>query len=392
MALALPLYEAPKNLLCALYVIVWAINRLRTRDAGGPWAVWDTLFLVWIGSGFVVAAGAGIHDSEWAGATDPVRYGLVAWCASRGRYRPGQWMVVLLALIASGLIGLVWGFETLAAGRRHWLELHSVGHVNHSAIYLAILAGACASLVAARWTSTGALARTIGLAVTASLVGCLIVMASRGAFAAALACALAMGIGWWPRSRRMAAVIVLATGLVGAGAWLLPSPLKQKSAMVEQTFGVMNGRDDIWRVAWREFVQHPWFGVGMDNYSHITKEHYEGERAAGSVTEAGGRLLYYAHAHSLLLNTLAERGLAGTLPLAAVILAWAWSLLRRHPAGTAPPIAWTAWGAALWALGVTLVAGLVNTSLHHEHAILATLMLGLWLDNGGQQQPASQAS
>jgi len=37
------------------------------------------------------------------------------------------------------------------------------------------------------------------------------------------------------------------------------------------------------------------------------------------------------------------------------------------------------WGSAAAAFMVTAAAGLVNTTLHHEHGILAALLLGLWL-------------
>src|SRR5260221_7611823 len=49
----LPLYEAPKNIFCALYIVVWIVNRFRERDFGGRWDAWDGLIAAWIASGFV---------------------------------------------------------------------------------------------------------------------------------------------------------------------------------------------------------------------------------------------------------------------------------------------------------------------------------------------------
>jgi membrane protein DedA with SNARE-associated domain len=37
------------------------------------------------------------------------------------------------------------------------------------------------------------------------------------------------------------------------------------------------------------------------------------------------------------------------------------------------------WGGAFSAWGVTVFSGLFNTSLHHEHALLAVSLLALWL-------------
>ncbi|HEY5958987.1 MAG TPA: hypothetical protein VIV60_20650, partial [Polyangiaceae bacterium] len=74
-----------------------------------------------------------------------------------------------------------------------------------------------------------------------------------------------------------------------------------------------------------------------------------------------------------------ERGVIGALPLAAVLLAWIIVLVRYRPAVGDTSQAWTLWGGATAAWVVTVVAGTVNTTLHHEHGILAALLFGLWL-------------
>ena len=68
LAFFLPLREAPKNLLWLAYVVTWVINRAWTtgaaRDFGGPWDRWDSLFLAWLGSGYLAALFAGIRTPE----------------------------------------------------------------------------------------------------------------------------------------------------------------------------------------------------------------------------------------------------------------------------------------------------------------------------------------
>jgi len=85
------------------------------------------------------------------------------------------------------------------------------------------------------------------------------------------------------------------------------------------------------------------------------------------------------HAHNLYLNTLAERGIVGSVPLAAVLIAWGLLLFRRRPRPADSEDDWLLWGAAAAAWTVSVVAGLANTTLHHEHGMLAALLLGLWL-------------
>ena len=137
----LPLYEAPKNVFWIAYVAVWMVNRARAREFGGPWDLWDSLIAVWIASGFVVAAFAGLEGTQWRGAADLLRYGSVLWLVKRAGYDRRQIRAVLGTLVASAVVGLAIGHADLLRGRAKFgtLELHSVGHVNHTAIYLAIM-------------------------------------------------------------------------------------------------------------------------------------------------------------------------------------------------------------------------------------------------------------
>lgn len=69
------------------------------------------------------------------------------------------------------------------------------------------------------------------------------------------------------------------------------------------------------------------------------------------------------------------------LALLAVLLAWAAWLVRYRPRAPDGDLDWVPWGGALSAWTITVSVGLVNTTLHHEHGFLATLLLGLWLTN-----------
>jgi hypothetical protein len=53
--------------------------------------------------------------------------------------------------------------------------------------------------------------------------------------------------------------------------------------------------------------------------------------------------------------------------------------LWKRPAPGADDADWLLWGGAASAWLVTVGAGAVNTTLHHEHGILAMLLLGAWL-------------
>src|SRR5207244_1401402 len=210
----LPLYEAPKNLAWAAYLLMWLVNRTMARDFGGRWDIWDSLLAAWLGSGILVAAFAGLHGNEWRGALDLVRYGTVLWTLKRSRFSEREERWVLGTLVASTLVGLAMGYAALWRGTEPTLQLNSVGHVNHTSIYLAIMLG-----VSAAWLFTGRwplLASAVALTVLVSLF----VTASRGAIGVALVMLPLLAVAWWRRSRLplvVASAVVIAAVVLAVG-------------------------------------------------------------------------------------------------------------------------------------------------------------------------------
>lgn len=358
----LPLYEAPKNLAWVGYAAMWLANRARCRDFGGRWDLWDGLLLAWILSGFVVAAFAGVRGgSEWHAAFDIVRYGSVLWMVKRSGLSAAEGRLVVWSLIASALIALVFALAQLWSRGDGRLELNSVGHVNHSAVYLAIMLG-----VSVAWLFTG-LRRVLAAAVCVLFLVALFVGASRAGVVVGLLTLVVLALAWWRRSRVPVVVTVgtlacaIALGALGGA-----EVLKRHEENV-QAGHTLAYRDRAWRLAIDIWRAHPLFGVGMDNFA----------RAPSQQADATREL--YPHAHNLYLNALAERGVVGAAPLLAVMVLWPFYLVRLRPHAASADDEWMLWGGALAAWFVTAVAGLVNTTLHHEHGLLAALLLGLWL-------------
>lgn len=381
LAFFLPLVEAPKNWAWLAYAAVWLANRIRARDFGGGWDLWDTLIALWIASGYLVAAFAGLDGSEWRGATDLARYASILWLVKRGGYPARELRWVLGALVASTVVGLAVGYVRLwsGIGKSGTLQLHSVGHVNHTAIYLAIMLGLCASWIFARWKEWRASRRATAGAIAVLVLASLMVTASRGAIGVGLAMLLVLGAAWWPRWRAPLAASVAAVAVVAAGALALGAEVIRRHESYVAMQNVLSLRDGVWRMSLAAWERHPWFGVGMDNYSRITEDLVKAWRTEAGKDFDPARYVRFPHAHSLYFNTLAERGLAGAAALGAVLGAWLWWLVRRRPAARDPDLDWLLWGAAASAFFVTAGAGIVNTTLHHEHGILAALLLGLWL-------------
>jgi O-antigen ligase len=371
----LPLLEAPKNILIALYLIVWVLNRVHARNFGGRWDTWDALIAVWIASGYVVALFAGIDGAQWRGASDLLRYGVVLWLVKRSRFTLKEIHFLLGALIASTLIGLFVGYATWRDVFER-LKLHSVGHVNHTAIYLAIMLGVCASYVFTYWSQWSTYRRLISAAIALFVLASIVVAASRSALLVSAVMLMAVSAGLkirWPSVAIVTLVATLSIATV-SGAWVVE---KHMARMEEKN--LLAGRDGIWRAALLAWERYPIFGVGMRNYNRLSPDQLRDMSVQLNKPYDASRYETFTHGHSLYFNTLAERGIVGFVALGAVLVAWIVTLLRRRPSENAPKEHSLLWGCALGAWIVSVGVGFFNTTLHHEHAILAVLLLGLWL-------------
>jgi O-antigen ligase len=360
LAVMLPLFEAPKNLLWLAYAFLWLISRARSGDFGGPWDRWDTLILAWIGAGYASIAFGGVPGESWQGNIDVVRYGSVFWLIRRARYDDSVLAALLCALLCGTLVALAWGYHGVSTNERYHLGLHSVGHVNHSAIYLGIVLGAAVSALRVYWASSPPMLRVLAIALVAFLTVSLFVMQSRAALAGAGIAVLVLLVAHAQRRtielRRIA--VFLIAGLA-AVVLVQPNVLNKYSHIGgSERGGLFAYRDSIWSAGIEAWRASPLFGVGAEGY---------------------GRATGLSHGHSLYVNTLVERGLVGLAVLGALLLAWGYTLLRTRPVSGTPALARAWWGASAAAFLITALIGLVNTTLHHEHGLLVMLLLAGWL-------------
>ena len=233
-AFVLPLYEAPKNLLWLAFLVLWLVNRWRARDFGGRWDRWDTLIALWIASGYASAAFAGIHHDEWRAAADVLRYASVLWLLKRSRYAERTWILMAVAIVAGTVVGLAGGYYGVYKTSES-LVLNSVGHVNHSAIYLAIVFGLALAATLAWWSVSGMALRVVAAALLLALVVSLVWMESRGALGAALIMAVVLLFVRGVRQRRhMGATGLILVIAVGAGLLLKPEVIEKNTHFMQK--------------------------------------------------------------------------------------------------------------------------------------------------------------
>lgn len=378
--LALPSLEAPKNLLWLAYLVTWLVNRFRSRNFGGPWDKWDSLIALWIVTGYAIAPFAGLPHSEWGGANDILRYAALLWLVKRSGYSPRELIWLIAAMALSTAIALGYGlWEWLVAHRSSALQLNSVGHVNHSAVYLAISFGALLAAMMAFWAKLGGIPRLLGMGLALVFAAAVVLSASRAAAGILLLLPLLLGIAWLRRSRVPLAILLLSTLLLAGSVYFIKPEVVQKQETNVKANNILAFRDQIWNTALAAWEKYPWFGVGMHNFNRIPMEQIKTWRAEAGKPYDPARYIGTAHAHSLYFNTLAERGIVGAAVLASVLLFWLYSLIRFLPQSGGSDLDWALWGGSMSAWVVSSGIGLVNTTLHHEHGMLAALLLGMWL-------------
>jgi O-antigen ligase len=276
--------------------------------------------------------------------------------------------------ILSALTGLVQHFDIstpmdfLTARNLARQAYGNVGQPNHHAAYLSF-ALASAIYLYSRRSLHGALLA----ACAALLLLTLTLTASRspwiylGVFT--LLAALLRRLRDGDDSRRLTFVALwLLPGLMLAHA-VAALPFMASSgdhSSLERLFQFASGIDSrlqLWGEAWRMFLGAPLLGAG---FGQFTWHHFLAQ-AEGGATAAPG---VFNHAHNIVLQLMAETGLAGALIVVGAVSLWAADLRRVEPA-----LEW--W----WLLALVAVLGvhsLLEFPLWYAHFLgVAALALGL---------------
>jgi O-antigen ligase len=393
LVVALPMFEGPKNILWGAWIAFWLMSRLKDGDWGGPWNRWDSLILAWIASVLLSAVFAGATHREWDACRDVVRYTSVLWLLTRSNYSEAAWKAIYAAVMASVIVAAMWALAALAWPHDYLgIQLNSVGHVNHSVIYIVICFGALVAALATYWPSLSWSSRTWGTAGIVILLVAVALAGSRAAAVAVMAQALGLGVLWLRRSPfllRCAAIsaVVFIVMIVG-----LNTEIWRKQEFVsESAHPVLGARYPIWNQALLEWRMHPVFGIGNSNFSQLRDDSVQRWLASHGEPYIDGMYAGSSHAHSLYLNTLAERGLIGLASLLALLGAFATSLLRGIPQRHDPALHWLLWCGASSALLTTAGIGLVNTTMHNEPGLLSMLLIGAWLGYRRHEHPLAGA-
>jgi len=384
----LPILEAPKNLALALFILTRFARAIAERRFGFQRP--EPVELAVLG---LIAAAAASTLVNWPfangdkGLKDVLSYSIVFLIVYREPYTHAQKYLLAVTAAAGVAVGLIWGVVEIMQGKRSFLELHSVGVVTHSSIYVGVVLVMAVgmALFAHDDPSAGDKGRRIHAgrywwAVAALLMLGLFAMASRGGIlAAGIALLLALSL---LKRRDLWIAVSLLVVLCAATVSILPNVFHQGRIVSRVTSMVFQRelyesdsiRISIWRVGIAQVTQGNTllFGVGPRNFSGIEL----GKLRFDEPLNLPGNKL--THAHNMFLNKLVEEGIFGLIAMLAFFIFPARALFLDWRADR-----WKNW---LWlsgmgALVVPIVSGSFGTPWYNEHALLAMIILALYLSS-----------
>lgn len=393
----LPTMESPKTIALVFYLIVWTVRRFSFAGLQQfrPHVIEVCLLAMLAGSVASTAFNWPFPNGA-KGFSDTLRYVLLFWCVYRAGYSAAQHRTLAYATTAGLVVGLAVATFELATGRRALFELHSAGVLTQSAIYISVVFVLALGVFLTHWLPRGPepVAKTSlwpwALAMVAMLLA-LIVMGSRGALLALALTVLiiAMCVN---RARMWAALAVGAVLLAAAGFGMLKfSSAGNMLATVQTRFASermlqsnLEHYENV-RVALAQ-VRQPdslWLGIGPRNYRSIDLARLTFDPPLRPPV-AQGKL---NHAHNLFLTKLVEEGLIGLVAFLAFIGVVAYELFTALRGGR-----WYDWRwfAALGALTIPIVGGMVNTPFYQEHAMLAMALMAIYL--GSRRLPGARGA
>ena len=390
----LPSFEALKNLFALLYVVSWSVISYREKNWGGKWRVIDTMLLFFFFGNIVVTLNAFIfNDLSARGMNDLIRFLLILWVLSRHILTKKQMITVCMVAVFSTAISLIYSFIMCPQGGI-CLELNSVGHVNHTAIYLAIAYSIALSLLLTNYSLLLGYQRVLLILSTLFLAYAAIDSNSRAASGLLILVTLSIFLFSAVvqyKSWRFGLITVLFLILGSLIVINNPPNVIEKFKTSESLFDDSK-RKNIRNFSYYAFKTSPLLGVGFGNFNKLGHEHikdkviedlgiYEKEKYAPS-----------NHPHNVYYHFL----VGGGIVMFSAFL-WFWiqiivSIWRVSKENDRKELRYidnvevieyrddrliilSSSMVVLIVLGI----GFVNTTLSHEHAILSMFVLGMLL-------------
>lgn len=392
----LPSLEAPKNIFLVLYLLAASYREFKSNTFKNISSS-DFVFIFLTASIFLSSYFGGFSQGqEWKGLGHSLSYVFLGFFIKRSIFSKHQINFLFFLPIIAAIFPLTYYFFVNNLPIKYYyffeyaflwtrdptpLQLNSVGHVNHTAIYLSILFGATfGGLVGFLVTDKkhNLYLILLLLLLSALIFFCVLYSNSRGSFGAIIILTVLLIYFLLPKKYRNISLLIFLAFMISVFSFQPSIVQKQKEISARNDF--LSQRDKVWNRSLEASQWFPIFGIGIDNWPMITSEKiHKALEEKGEIYDSNRYYFKVNHSHSLYLSFLTERGVVGILSLFALFYLWVRTLFKAFKAGLNTSQEIYLWSGSFSAFFITSAVGLVNTTMHHEHGILAFFYLSLFL-------------
>ena len=383
----LPLFEAIKNLLLLAYLIAWCTQSYKARDFGGRLRSWEWALLLFLLGGFISSY---TNPFGWekplSGTLTFAKLILPAMLLSRTVITTKKVTFLSASILLGTFIATLASWYVWRRNGGVYPELNSVGHVNQSALYIALAFGVSLALFMMQkgWKRLVATIAVLFFAIA------LIPTLSTTAVTVIVAMVVAATCMTFRFNRKylalLAAFLIVIVGSLLVASHYIPTVKSFKSEIEHRIHGGDTGnlflskRDVIFHTAVFVLSDFPLFGAGDRHFEVATsKEYVQSVATKRGLPYEPSRFFHTNHGHNLVTSVMVNRGYIGLFLLTGFILIALWQHVR--------------WLSHFYSdrkleleplLGIMtgiyiVVGGFGNSTLYVEHGQLAFCLAGLSL-------------
>ena len=158
-------------------------------------------------------------------------------------------------------------------------------------------------------------------------------------------------------------------------------PIIEKQIANQNSHDVLSQRDKIWRTAIEIAMLHPLLGIGNGNWNSIKIDQIKSSiESRGEIFDAEKFTMAHPHAHNIYLANLVDRGILGLIIFLSFMFTWLITLINSYKKFNRDSKAMLFVMGSFSAWTTIFGIGFVNTTFHHENALLALFFLSLHLN------------
>ena len=163
----------------------------------------------------------------------------------------------------------------------------------------------------------------------------------------------------------------------------MPPKVIEKQILSQHDYhSILAGRENAWSTAFEIARLNPLLGIGSGNWKYIDLDQVKfSVESRGETFNAEDFALQWGHPHNIYLSNLVDRGILGLITFLSFMAIWLITLIKSYKKfnqdSKAMLFIMGSFSAWISIFGI----GLVNTTFHHENALLALFFLGLHLND-----------